>query len=136
MSKSFNWPAWPRSNDLLNPPRLYWERTAHLRLLLERMPSPKNFVGYHVPQIILDTLSTCHHSLKHLRVRSPRRQHYMSGECPWPCSIEDLLSLADKFPDLESLGLDLDWPYNEWVSYVLFPYGTFETNEHQSILAL
>lgn len=116
MSKSFNCPGWRHSNESFDPPPLYWERTSHLRLLLESMPPLENFVGYHVPQIILGTLSTYHHSLKHLRFRSPKRQHYMLGECPWPSSIEDLPSLPDKFPDLESLGLDLDWTHNEWVS--------------------
>ncbi|KAJ5915669.1 hypothetical protein N7466_011602 [Penicillium verhagenii] len=116
---------WVQFDEKLDPPPLYWKRAAQLCLFLESMPLLEKFVGYYVPQSILDTLSKLHgETLKHLRFRSTPRGHLAPNERPWPPSIENLETLADRFPNLQSLGLDLDWIYQEW------PYETM-TNIRQ-----
>ncbi|KAJ5737960.1 hypothetical protein N7493_001115 [Penicillium malachiteum] len=80
------------------------------------MPLLENFSGYFLLQSILDTLSKAHgKSLKHLRFRRIPRGHEDPNERPWPSSIENLESLPDRFPNLQTLGLDLDWINEEWV---------------------
>lgn len=107
---------WFQFDGKLDPPPLYWKRATQVRLLLECMPLLERFVGYYVPQSILDTLSKFHReTLKHLRFRSTPRGHLAPNEHPWPSSIDNLETLRDRFPNLQSLGLDLDWIHQEWV---------------------
>lgn len=84
------------------------------------MPLLERFVGYYIPQLILDTLFKLHReTLKHLRFRSTPRGHLAPNELPWPSSIDNLETLPDRFPNLQSLGLDLDWIREEWVRMIL-----------------
>lgn len=98
---------------------IYWDRVTQVRLLLESFSSLEIFSGYHLPQCILTTLSSRHPLLKHLRFRNFNRQRDYSAQDPFPPSIEELVNLPAKLPNLESLGLDLDWEHEEWVCLVL-----------------
>ncbi|KAJ5523239.1 hypothetical protein N7513_012783 [Penicillium frequentans] len=107
---------WHRIDQTLDPPSpLYLERATQVRLILESMPLLERFIGYSVPQSILDTLSRFHgDSLKHLRFRNMPRAHFSPNEPLWPSSIDHLEILPDQFPNLESLGFDIEWIDEEW----------------------
>lgn len=112
-----------RIDQTLGPPSpLYLQRATQIRLILESMPLLERFVAYSVPQSILDTLSRFHgDSLKHLRFRSTPRVHFSPNEPLWPSSIDHLEILPDKFPNLESLGFDIEWKDEEWVRMISLP---------------
>ncbi|KAJ5715770.1 uncharacterized protein N7483_012951 [Penicillium malachiteum] len=106
---------WWEFDGKLDLPPLYWKRATQVRRLIESMPLLESFSGYFVPPSILDTLSKVHReSLKHLRFRSVRRGHQTPNEGPLPSSIENPENLPDRFPNLQTLGLDLDWTDQEW----------------------
>lgn len=109
------------SSERPSPLPIYWERASQLQLLLESIPSLESFSGYYVPRSTLDTLSEFHHnSLKHLRFRTTARERRHPNHHPWPSGIEYLVNLAEQFPNLQSLGIDLDWENEEWVCKVSF----------------
>lgn len=99
----------------------YLERVDQLYAFLRALPCLKTFVGCELPQNTLTVLANCHTGcLHHLRFRAPTRQHYyhwwknMPPEMlPLPAGIEDLLDLPDQFPNLQSLGLYIDWASDE-----------------------
>lgn len=111
-------------DQTLDPPSpLYLQRATQVRLILESMPLLERFVAYSVPQSILDTLSSFHgDSLKHLRFRSTPRVHFSLNEPLWPSSIDHLEILPDQFPNLESLGFDIEWKDEEWVRMISLPW--------------
>ncbi|KAJ6013312.1 hypothetical protein N7540_007903 [Penicillium herquei] len=106
---------WWEFDGKLDPPPLHQKRATQVCRLLESMPLLESFSGYFLPQSILETLSKVHgKSLKHLRFRSVPRGHKTPNEQPWPSSIENLEGLPDRFPNIQTLGLDLDWINQEW----------------------
>lgn len=105
---------WRMDKSSQSPP-IYWERAAQVRLLLESFSSLEIFSGYHLPQYILNTLSTHHTQIRHLRFREANRQRSSRTQAPFPPSIDEMVSLPGRFPKLESLGLDLDFENEEWV---------------------
>ncbi|KAJ5884749.1 hypothetical protein N7495_009259 [Penicillium taxi] len=111
--RMIDWPHYKHTR-IFEPLPIYWERATQVRLLLESFSSLETFSGYYLPQYILDTLSSHHALLRHLRFRSANLQRNSRTQLPFPPSIEDLVSLPDRFPKLQSLGIDLDWENDEW----------------------
>ncbi|KAJ5609510.1 hypothetical protein N7528_010077 [Penicillium herquei] len=86
---------------------------------LKELPPLKRFIGYGFPQDTLAVLAEYHsNSLAHLRFRchlnSGTGIHGSYGEDrPFRASINNLDSLLCQFPNLHSLGLNVDWAPDE-----------------------
>ena len=87
------------------------ECTKQLHAFLGKIPPLKMFIGYGLPQETLSVLSAYHSkSLKDLRFRN---KNSYKGVPHFRASIDDLDNLSTQFPNLQSLGLQVNWTSDE-----------------------
>lgn len=105
-----------------NIPAAYFEQMDQLQTFLATLPPLTTFMGYGLPQTSLAVLAShSAGSLQHLRFRAPLDiaeffgPQVSSFERTFSASIEDLVGLPDQFPNLQSLGLCIDWTNDEWL---------------------
>lgn len=90
-----------------------------LHAFLKELPPLKMFIGYGFPQDTLAVLAKYHSkSLSHLRFRYELSSNLDAGTTSWEqpsfrASIHNLHNLFNQFPNLHSLGLNVDWTSNE-----------------------
>ncbi|KAJ9266248.1 hypothetical protein DTO021C3_7000 [Paecilomyces variotii] len=96
-----------------------------LHAFLKELPPLKMFIGYGFPQDTLAVLAKYHSkSLNHLRFRYELSSNLDAGTTSWEqpsfrASIHNLDNLFNQFPNLHSLGLNVDWTSNEELPYDL-----------------